>query len=93
MMSTQKKSRRKRVKSESVSTTVSTTSITEQETPQLSPEQVRLQQLMQGLINEATRLIIKVATCDCNHKDDCDVYRGAKQIAKLIDEILSLRRV
>jgi len=58
----------------------------------ISPEQARLQALMQQLINEATALVIKVATVDCNHKEDCPVYKAGRNIAKIIDEIMSLRK-
>ena len=60
-------------------------------TPRPSPEQEKLNQLMRELVVEATRLVFKVATCDCNHKDSCELYQVAKRIAKLVDEISSLR--
>jgi len=58
----------------------------------LTPEQQKLQVLIQNLINEATSLVIKVATVDCNHKDNCPVYKVGREIAKIIDEIMSLRK-
>ena len=83
-MSTTRKTRRKRTKEE--------TTTTPQVAPQLTPEQQRLQELMKQLVNEATNLIVKVAVCECNHKETCPVFLGAKRIAKIIDEIMSLRQ-
>ena len=60
-------------------------------TPTLSPEQQKLNQLMRELVVQATRLVFKVATCECNHKENCGLYKTAKKIAKLVDEISSLR--
>jgi len=60
-------------------------------TAAVSPEQQKLNKLMRELVTEATRLVFKVATCDCKNKDNCQVYRVAKRIAKLVDEISSLK--
>ena len=80
MMSTSKRSKRKRTKE------------TVQQVQELSPEQIKLQELMKRLVNEATNLIVKVAVCECKNKETCPVYKGAKNIAKIVDEIMTLKQ-
>jgi len=57
----------------------------------LTPQQQKLNQLLIGLMNAATILVVKVAACTCKQKEECGVYRKAKEIAKTIDEIQELR--
>ena len=51
----------------------------------------RLTQLMQQLVVKCTMLVIKVATCRCEKREQCAIYRIAKEIAEIIDEINELR--
>jgi len=54
----------------------------------VSPE---MQSLMRELMDECASLIFKVATCRCNHKDTCAVYKKAQRIAEILDKIQELR--
>jgi len=51
----------------------------------------KLTQLMQQLVVKCTMLVIKVATCRCEKREACPVYRLAKEIAEIIDEINEMR--
>ena len=51
----------------------------------------KLTQLMQQLVVKCTMLVIKVATCRCEKREACPIYRIAKEIAEIIDEINELR--
>jgi len=59
--------------------------------PEIKPEQEKLTKLMQELMTECTNLTIKVASCKCEKKEQCKVYKIAKRIAEIIDEINELR--
>jgi len=51
----------------------------------------KLTSLMQQLVVKCTMLVIKVATCRCEKKEACPIYRLAREIAEIIDEINELR--
>jgi len=57
-------------------------------TPEMPPE---VRDVLTKLMDEATTLVIKVATCKCNHKENCDVYKKARGIADVIDKLTELR--
>ena len=60
----------------------------ETQPPMLSPEQAeRVNKLLSDLIANATKLSIKLAICDCDSKDECEIFEIAKKIAKTIDEM------
>jgi len=58
---------------------------------ELSPEQKKLNDLLKELMEACTSEVIKVAACQCEDKDDCSVYKKAKDIARIIDEVTELR--
>jgi len=60
-------------------------------TPPTTPEMQKMQLLMRKLMDVCTTLVIKVATCNCNHRNGCAVYAKSKAIAEIIDEIQELR--
>jgi len=68
--------------------------MSKEEKPEIAvaPEGEEVNKLIRDLMTEATTLVIKVATCDCNHKDSCGVYEKAKSIAKIIDQLQDLRK-
>ena len=43
-----------------------------------------LRELQTELINLNTKLVFAVATCDCENKEECDVYKNSKEIAKVL---------
>lgn len=57
----------------------------------LSGKQKALATLVRQLTEASTHLVLKVATCSCNHKDTCDVYKKAKEIATIIDKLQETR--
>lgn len=57
-------------------------------TPEMPPE---VRDLLTKLMDDCTTLVIKLATCECNHKDGCAVFRKAQGIAKVIDKLTELR--
>lgn len=59
--------------------------------PTLTPEQTKLSEAFRKLMDICTVLVIKVATCKCNHKSTCQVYCKAQEIAEIIDELQELR--
>jgi len=55
------------------------------------PEQEKYLNLVKELTDASAMLVIKVATTQCNHKDNCGVYEQARKIAFIIDKLQSLR--
>jgi hypothetical protein len=43
--------------------------------------------LIRSLTNKAASIVVGVAVCDCNHKDTCEVYQDAREIAKIIRQL------
>jgi len=64
---------------------------TAQQAQELSPSQKKLQELLTHLVERTTVLTVKVATCKCNHKESCQVYTKAREIAEIVDEIQEIR--
>jgi hypothetical protein len=56
-----------------------------------TPEQEKYLNLVKELTDASAMLVIKVATTQCNHKDECGVYDQARKIAFIIDKLQSLR--
>ena len=46
-----------------------------------------LRELQTELINLNTKLVFAVATCDCEKKDECEVYNNSKEIAKVLKKM------
>jgi len=46
-----------------------------------------LRELQTELINLNTKLVFAVATCDCENKEECDVYKNSKEIAKVLKKM------
>lgn len=59
--------------------------------PKPTPEQERYLQLVRRLTDASAILVVKVATCKCNHKENCKVFKQAQKIADIIDEIQDIR--
>jgi len=59
--------------------------------PPLTPDQQQVQNLLKELMQQDTMLILKVATCKCNHKENCAVYIKAREIATTLDKLQELR--
>ncbi|RLI03585.1 hypothetical protein DRO30_00865 [Candidatus Bathyarchaeota archaeon] len=59
--------------------------------PTVTPEQTKMNELLRKLMDICTTLVIKVATCKCNHKSSCQVFTKAQEIAEIIDELQELR--
>lgn len=58
---------------------------------ELSPEMQKISELMKELINRNTSLALKVATCECENRDSCKVYKEAQKVAKIIDQMQEIR--
>lgn len=48
--------------------------------------------LVKRLTEISTQLVLKVAVCNCNHKNECELYLKAREIAEVIDKLQSIRR-
>jgi pyruvate formate-lyase activating enzyme-like uncharacterized protein len=59
--------------------------------PKVSAKQKALNTLVRELTTLATQIVLKVATCTCNHKDTCDLYKKAKEMAIVIDKLQEMR--
>jgi len=54
---------------------------------EIEKEKAELANLMVRKVFEgATKLTIKVATCECPNKDECELYKAGKELAKIVDE-------
>lgn len=42
-------------------------------------------EIVRDILEKATKLAIKVASCECDRKDECGVYKLSKELAKAID--------
>ena len=63
----------------------------QQVTPQMTPELAEeVNNVLSDLIANATKLSIKVAVCDCESRNECDVFNMAKKIASLVDKLQSI---
>ena len=62
------------------------------ESDKLSEEETeKIGMLIRELITANTNLVIKVATCKCNDKESCKLYREAQKIAEIIDKLNETR--
>jgi hypothetical protein len=59
--------------------------------PKVSAKQKALNALVRELTMLATQIVLKVATCNCNHKDNCELYKKAKEMANVIDKLQEMR--
>jgi len=59
------------------------------ETPTQTPTQVpeEFVELQSELIKLNTKLVFAVATCDCEDKENCEVYENSKEIAKILKKM------
>lgn len=48
-------------------------------------------ELVRQLTDNATQLVLKVAICKCNHKDNCEVFTKARDIAEIINKLQDIR--
>jgi len=53
------------------------------------PDQVpeEFLELQSELIKLNTKLVFAVATCDCENRDNCEVYENSKEIAKILKKM------
>jgi hypothetical protein len=58
---------------------------------QPTPEQQKYLGLIRELTDSSVIMVVKVATCDCNHKEDCKVFQQAKAIAQTIEKLQEIR--
>jgi len=56
-----------------------------------TPEQEKYLELVRQLTDASAILVVKVATCTCNNKDECKVFQQAQKIATIIDAIQDTR--
>jgi hypothetical protein len=59
----------------------------------LSPEQEKYLALIRSLTENSVTLVLKLATCACEKKDSCMVFKQAQSIANIIDQIQETRPV
>ena len=51
----------------------------------------KLNELMRELISANTNLTIKVATCKCENREKCRLFREAQKVAEIIEKLQELR--
>jgi len=56
--------------------------------PEIDP---KIRDLMTALLDKTVQLIMKVATCKCDKRDNCRVYECAREVAVVVDKIQTLR--
>jgi len=52
--------------------------------PQVSEEFLKLQS---DLININARLVFAVATCECEKRDECEIFQHAREVAKILKKM------
>jgi len=57
---------------------------------QLDPKAEAINEAVRQLIDAATKLTVKVATCSCEKKDECGVFKFGREVAKAIDSLQTL---
>jgi len=55
-----------------------------QATPQVSEEFLKLQS---DLINLNAKLVFAVATCECEKRDECEIFQHAREVAKILKKM------
>jgi len=56
--------------------------------PEVDP---KVQQLMTTLPNKTVELVMKLAICKCDKRDNCKVYEVSREIAVVVDKLQALR--
>lgn len=56
-----------------------------------SPEQEAYLNLIRGLTDTAVVMVLKLATCECEKKDSCKVFKQAQAIAGIIDKLQEMK--
>jgi len=64
------------------------TRVPAQAPPETDP---KVQELMTNLLNESVTLVMKLAICKCDKRDNCKVYEVARRMAMYIDKLQELR--
>jgi len=60
--------------------------------PQAPPEiDPKVQELMTSLLNKTVELVMKLAICKCDKRDNCKVYEVSREIAVVVDKLQALR--
>jgi len=60
--------------------------------PRVPPEvDPRVQELMTSLLDKTVRLVMKLAICKCDKRDNCEVYETSRGIAEVVDKLQALR--
>jgi len=59
----------------------------------MTPEQEKYLALIRSLTENSVTLVLKLATCACDKKDSCMVFKQAQAIANIIDQIQEARPV
>lgn len=59
--------------------------------PKPTPMQAKYLALVRGLTEASTILVVKVATCKCDKKEQCKVYLHSQKMAELIDQLGEIR--
>ena len=65
--------------------------VQEQIPKQIPPEMKIMQDLIRQLMEACTALVIKVAVCDCEKREECPIFKIAKEIAVIIDRVQEMR--
>ena len=60
------------------------TQATPQVPPQVSEEFLKLQS---DLININAKLVFAVATCECEKRDECEIFQHAREVAKILKKM------
>jgi len=56
--------------------------------PEVDP---RVQEMMTSLLNNTVKLVMKIAICKCDKRDNCEVYTTSRGIAEIVDKLQALR--
>jgi len=60
---------------------------------QISPEERKLMESsMTEMMNVCAQLIFEVAACECDERDECEVFKLARQIAKAMSKLTKTTR-
>jgi len=60
-------------------------------TPEVTPERKEIESLLSQLFDLVPRLALKTIVCECDRKNNCEVYQKSIELAKLIDKMTELR--
>jgi len=59
--------------------------------PEVTPERKEIESLLTQLFDLVPRLALKTIVCDCDRKNNCEVYQKSIELAKLVDRMTDLR--